>query len=828
MGTKKVLTWVFSLLFAVAFIFVLCWGIINFNKVKDGMSGSGVYTQKDLNNAYQDGYETALTNKEEYEILINGYRDKITTLNDTISQLNSQIGTLTNNNKDYQNEITRLNGVIETNQNTITNLESIIDNNNSTINDLNNQITNYTQQISSLNADILTLEEDVDLLTLQKENLESQIESKNDEIASLNSNLDDYRTLVSQLNEEIVGLENDLEIASNTIVSLRNELTLKTNQIISLQNQVNSLQTSVYQLNATNETNLRTISTLNSQIESLNTQISDLQYQVNNNNSNVSTLNNKIAQLEETVAYYEQYVASMENGTQVVVTFEFDGSVYNIQVVNANSTVAVNDPTSTQYVQFNYWTINNQEIDLSTQVFTENTKVIANVTHFYNVFFKVDGSNHETQIIEENTHATMPTTPLKTGYTFLGWSIDGANVVDISTITIESDTTFTAVFNKQFTVQFVSEDTTISTQSIDNGAYATAPSVENTTYKVFNGWKVNGTLVDVASYRITSDLIFIADYTYKYDVSFMVDDVEYDSQVVMAGTYATLPSNPTKDECSFIGWSLDGETVIDLSTYVINNDTVFIAVFTLPAGLYETGTRNLIYTYSALQSNNYVRTGSRAGIGSSSNAATKLAGDLVLPSSVTSLGTSAFGGAVNLTGIYIPASVTSISTYVFDNCSSLTKIEVASDNLIYDSRDNCNAIIETATNILMFGCCETVIPNTVVEIKSCAFYNLTSLTDIIIPSSVKTVNANAFNTCGNLRYVYISSGVENIKVSSSIGYSLPFKNASNDLVIYCQDSKAQSGWNQYWYYTYKTGSMSSYATVLYNKTLEQYLGAIGG
>ena len=124
METKKILGIIFSILFVCAFGFVLSWGIINFNKVKDGMSGTELYTQEDLNSAYQDGYNTALTDKEEYDELINGYRDNITTLNDTISQLNSQITTLTNTNKDCQNQITALNNQKKALQTEVNNLTS--------------------------------------------------------------------------------------------------------------------------------------------------------------------------------------------------------------------------------------------------------------------------------------------------------------------------------------------------------------------------------------------------------------------------------------------------------------------------------------------------------------------------------------------------------------------------------------------------------------------------------------------------------------------------------------------------------------------------------
>ena len=108
METKKVLGIIFSLVFIGVFIFTLCWGIINFNKVKDGLSGTGIYTEEDVNNAYEDGYDEALSNKTEYDELINGYKDTITNQTDEISKLNSQVSSLTNTNKDYSIQIDNL------------------------------------------------------------------------------------------------------------------------------------------------------------------------------------------------------------------------------------------------------------------------------------------------------------------------------------------------------------------------------------------------------------------------------------------------------------------------------------------------------------------------------------------------------------------------------------------------------------------------------------------------------------------------------------------------------------------------------------------------
>ena len=64
---------------------------------------------------------------------------------------------------------------------------------------------------------------------------------------------------------------------------------------------------------------------------------------------------------------------------------------------------------------------------------------------------------------------------------------------------------------------------------------------------------------------------------------------------------------------------------------------------------------------------------------------------------------------------------------------------VDENNKVYDSRNNCNAIIETATNTLIQGCQNTIIPEGVTTIGESAFYGCESLTSINIPNGVTTI-----------------------------------------------------------------------------------------
>ena len=137
---------------------------------------------------------------------------------------------------------------------------------------------------------------------------------------------------------------------------------------------------------------------------------------------------------------------------------------------------------------------------------------------------------------------------------------------------------------------------------------------------------------------------------------------------------------------------------------------------------------------------------------------------VTIPNSVTSIGEWAFSNCSGLTSVTIGNSVTSIGESAFSGCSNLTSISVEAGNTIYDSRDNCNAIIETASNKLIAGCKNTIIPNSVTSIGNSAFSGCSSLTSVTIPNSVTSIGKYAFRGCSGLTSVTIPNSV------TSIGY----------------------------------------------------------
>lgn len=154
---------------------------------------------------------------------------------------------------------------------------------------------------------------------------------------------------------------------------------------------------------------------------------------------------------------------------------------------------------------------------------------------------------------------------------------------------------------------------------------------------------------------------------------------------------------------------------------------------------------------------------------------------VVLPNSLTTIGSEAFYGCKNLTAIelpesltkidsnaftdcgftsiHIPKNVTSLYRNVFSKCSKLRTITVDPANTVYDSRDNCNAIINKEDESIVTGCMNSFVPSGVFHIDPYAFSGCIGLTHLDLPSGFSIINFGAFYGCENLATISFPSAV---------------------------------------------------------------------
>ena len=142
---------------------------------------------------------------------------------------------------------------------------------------------------------------------------------------------------------------------------------------------------------------------------------------------------------------------------------------------------------------------------------------------------------------------------------------------------------------------------------------------------------------------------------------------------------------------------------------------------------------------------------------------------ITFPNNLSSIGYRAFFNCKLIPSIIIPNSIIEIGDEAFAFCSSITKMEVDENNPVYDSRDNCNAIIHTTTNTLISGCQKTIIPESITNIGNSAFHGCLNITSITVPEQVIAVGKWAFASCISLRFINIPKGVKHIEARTFSG-----------------------------------------------------------
>ncbi len=223
------------------------------------------------------------------------------------------------------------------------------------------------------------------------------------------------------------------------------------------------------------------------------------------------------------------------------------------------------------------------------------------------------------------------------------------------------------------------------------------------------------------------------------------------------GTTVTLTATPN---CGyrFVQW--DDGIIDNPRTVTVTGDATYTAEFEVMSttGIEQTCSSGQTLVYSIDCATNTATVTGYSGT---------CPGDLVIPASITvggytfdvkTIESFAFSDCSNLTSVSIPNSVSSIGFNVFNNCCRLSSIIVEDGNNVYDSREGCNAIIRTSSNVLIAGCKNTVVPNTISAIEDYAFNNCQN--DIYcmvqVPPSINSYFFDEFNP----RMIYIPCGAK--------------------------------------------------------------------
>lgn len=140
--------------------------------------------------------------------------------------------------------------------------------------------------------------------------------------------------------------------------------------------------------------------------------------------------------------------------------------------------------------------------------------------------------------------------------------------------------------------------------------------------------------------------------------------------------------------------------------------------------------------------------------------------ELIIPSDITKINNYSFTGCSYLNTIRIHKNVTSVGA-AFSYCGGLSSITVEEGNPNYDSRNNCNAIIQTSTKTLVTGCSKTIIPNDITSIASDAFKGCEGLESLTIPSSVTSIGYETFSGCKGLTSLRIEDGTQELRLDNS-------------------------------------------------------------
>ena len=420
---------------------------------------------------------------------------------------------------------------------------------------------------------------------------------KQDTIEQCAKNEVEYKKVIGELRETVLSLQNQNSVLTAQVNNLSYVNQDYEVQISILTARKKELEGELAVLQLDKVANEQLIIDLNNEIEKLNKRISELTALAESGNEQIIVLSERINQLQNSVSYYENFIADLTNDTQAVTTYEVDGAVWKIEIVNKGESFNLPVPADTSTMVFNGWTLNNVLVG-NTYTVDNNVKFVADITKKYSVRFMVDDQIYNQQNIITNEFASVPTQPTKDGYEFLGWSYNGVDIVEnIDTKVVTNNVVYYAVFSKLHTVRFMVDGEVYTTQTVKNGACV--EDVQLDTTGLFKGWLINNEYVDLSTYEIYLDTLVVADICYddwievnyyapmKFNANYLFNDTKGNVYHLIYDSSYKLNKDTRKwDTITFNGgevnnmwaWNVwnDGENIYyseDTKQYILDLDT---------------------------------------------------------------------------------------------------------------------------------------------------------------------------------------------------------------------------------------------------------------
>ena len=514
----------------------------------------------------------------------------------------------------------------------------------------------------------------------------------------------------------------------------------------------------------------------------------------------------------------EQIGTEEQSGELAVVYIKAKSDIAGGNHVATLTDVEASDEKASRYVTPNQ----NIKITVPKQTTQYSVNILSGNTSYGTVSVSPNGNS----TYEEGSVVTATATP-KSGYHFVKWS-DGTTTNPYR-ITVNGNVSLTAEFapdTKYYTVNIQSGNTSYGTVSVspngnstyEEGSVVTATATPKSGYH-FVKWS-DGTTTNPYRITVNGNVSLTAEFAAESTSNITFKDAAVKQICVQNwdtngdGEISEAEAAAVKD----MGTVFYGNTLItsfDELRYFTKLVEIGNSAFEGCCGLTSVTIPNSVFSIlggafsrcSGLTS--VTIPNSVTSIEMHAFAGCSALTSLTIPNSVTSIGQQSFKGCISLTSLSIPKSLTSIGSSAFYGCSALTSIKVETGNVKYDSRNNCNALIETASNKLIIGCNNTVIPSTVTTIGNDAFLNCSGLTSVTIPNSVTSIGFDSFSGCSGLTSLTIPKSLTsigpgafdgcsgltsiivetgNVKYDSRNNCNALIETTSNELILGCKNT----------------------------------------